>query len=84
MMKPYPALFAPDDAGYVVTFRDVPEAITQGETLDEAREMAADALRTALEFYTESQRPLPRPSEPLPGEELITTAADPAAPEASQ
>jgi antitoxin HicB len=74
-MKLYPALFAPSDGGYVVTFRDVPEAITQGESLEEARIMAADALRTALEFYTESQRPLPRPSEPLLGEELIAPAA---------
>jgi antitoxin HicB len=39
----YPARFAPDkkDGGFVVSFRDIPEAITQGETVDECREEAA-------------------------------------------
>jgi antitoxin HicB len=72
-VEPYPARFAPDDAnGYVVTFRDIPEAITQGDTLDEARIMAADALRTALEFYAEDGRPVPAPSAVQAGEELVT------------
>jgi antitoxin HicB len=71
-MKRYPARFECDVAGgYVVTFRDVPEAITQGESLDDAREMAADALRTALEFYAEDGRPVPAPSAVQPGEELV-------------
>ena len=34
--------------GYVVTFKDVPEAITQGEDLDDALEQAADALDEAM------------------------------------
>jgi antitoxin HicB len=75
-MKLYPALFAPSDGGYVVTFRDVPEAITQGETLDEARIMAADALRVALEFYSEDGRPMLTPSPVQPGEELVAPAAE--------
>lgn len=35
----YPARLAPDkkDGGYVVTFRDIPEAITQGDTIAEAQ-----------------------------------------------
>ena len=33
---------------YIVTFPDVPEAITVGATEDEALEMAADALEVAL------------------------------------
>jgi antitoxin HicB len=39
----YPARYSPDkkDGGYVVTFRDIPEAITQGETTDEYLEEAA-------------------------------------------
>lgn len=68
----YPAHLAPDAAGgFVVTFRDVPEAITQGETLDEARAAASDALTTALEFYTEAGRQPPPPSEARAGELLI-------------
>jgi antitoxin HicB len=58
---PYELLPQPE-GGFAVAFPDVPEAITQGETADEATEMAEDALVTALSFYTDSGQPLPRPS----------------------
>lgn len=58
----YPATFTQDDGYIVVTFRDIPEAITQGETHEEALEMAHDALQTALEFYFEDNRTVPMPS----------------------
>jgi len=64
----YPAKLTPDDGCFVVTFRDIPEAITQGETRDEALEMAADALMTAMEFYFEDRRPVPSPSLARKGE----------------
>ncbi|WP_304665259.1 type II toxin-antitoxin system HicB family antitoxin [Massilia sp. erpn] len=40
----YPARFKPDPeaGGYVVTFRDIPAAITQGDDDAEAMEMAKD------------------------------------------
>lgn len=59
----YPATFtvAPE-GGYVVTFRDIPEAITQGDTLEEATEMAVDCLLTAMDFYFEDAREVPLPS----------------------
>lgn len=72
----YPARFEPaPEGGYVVTFRDIPEAITQGDTKQEAEEMAADALLTCMEFYFEDQRPVPLPSKLNPGEELVTLPA---------
>jgi antitoxin HicB len=76
-MLAYAATLTPDeeDGGYVATFRDVPEAITQGETLDEALHNAADALTVALEFYAEDQQRFPRPSEPRTGEHLIALPA---------
>ena len=41
----YPVTLTPDpDGGFVVTFPDWPEAITQGETRDQALEEAADCL----------------------------------------
>ncbi|MBP2547256.1 antitoxin HicB [Neorhizobium galegae] len=57
----YAACFEPlaPEGGFLVTFEDVPEAITQGETLRDAREMAADALGVALLTYIELGRPLP-------------------------
>ena len=45
--------------------------ITQGETLEEAIEMAEDALLTSMDFYFEDKRPVPMPSQPKRGEHLI-------------
>lgn len=36
------------DGGFVVKFRDIPEAITQGETVEDALVMAREALEIAL------------------------------------
>lgn len=74
-MLRYPAQFEPDGDGFVVTFRDIPEAITQGDSLDEARSMAADALLTAMDFYFEDKRPVPAPSKAKKGEELVALPA---------
>lgn len=58
----YFAKFEPDpDGGFLVTFPDVPEAITHGSTHDEAIRNAAEALG-ALRGYLAENRPLPRPS----------------------
>lgn len=69
----YPARFKPaPEGGFVVTFRDIPEAITQGDTDAEAMEMAADALLTAMEFYFEGKRSVPLPSKVKRGEQLVS------------
>lgn len=44
----------------VVTFPDIPEAITEGDGLAEARKAASDALGVALLAYVRSGRPLPK------------------------
>lgn len=44
----YPAIFSPEGNMYNVTFPDVPEAITFGEGIDEAVEMAQSALGLAV------------------------------------
>jgi len=68
----YPATFTPaDEGGFVVTFRDIPEAITQGDDEREAQEMARDALITAMDFYFEDRRTVPAPSLALEGERLV-------------
>ncbi|MBV7418432.1 type II toxin-antitoxin system HicB family antitoxin [Comamonas sp. CMM03] len=72
MLQKYPARFDPaDEGGYNVSFRDIPEAITQGDDLAEAEAMARDALVTAMEFYFESGRPVPAPSKPAKGERIV-------------
>lgn len=67
----YPATFTPETGGFVVTFRDIPEAITQGDTEQESLDMARDALITAMDFYFEDRRPVPAPSKAKPGERMI-------------
>lgn len=72
----YPAAFTPDEDGVlVVTFRDIPEALTQGQTEEEALAMAEDALLTAMDFYFDDRRPIPAPSAALPGERLVALPA---------
>lgn len=72
----YPAHFekAPE-GGFVVTFRDIPEAITQGDTDAEALEMATDALLVAMDFYFEDRRPVPPASPPRKGELMVALPA---------
>jgi antitoxin HicB len=55
------ARFEPGEKkGIVVSFPDVPEAITQGDNLADARHMAEEALGLALLTYPERCYPLPR------------------------
>lgn len=69
----YPAKFElnPDTGCYFVSFRDIPEALSQGYSIDEAKEQALDALITAMDFYFEDDRSIPMPSEALDDEYLI-------------
>ncbi|WP_039788578.1 antitoxin [Herbaspirillum huttiense] len=73
----YPAHFEADAeaGGFVVTFRDIPEAITQGESEEQALAMAADALLTAMDFYFEEKRAVPPPSPAKRGERLVSLPA---------
>ena len=52
------------DGDVVVTFPDIPEAITGGDSRDDALALAPDCLSVALTFYLEQNAPLPRPSRP--------------------
>ena len=62
-MFEYPVLLTPaEEGGFVVTFPDVPEAITQGEDKADALLHARDALESALMFYMDDFQPLPKPS----------------------
>ncbi|MEJ1959421.1 MAG: type II toxin-antitoxin system HicB family antitoxin [Nitrosomonadales bacterium] len=73
----YPVTLTADkkDGGYAVTFTDIPEAITQGDTREEALAAAKDALETALDFYFEDKRTVPAPSRPKRGQRVIELPA---------
>jgi antitoxin HicB len=59
----YPVTLTRDDNGtFLVTFPDVPEAITYGETRDEALARAPDAFATAVEALMKDRRDIPPPS----------------------
>ena len=75
----YPAKIQPDGASFLVTFRDIPEAITSGKTGRHAESMARDALVTAMDFYFEDRRKVPPPSKPRRGEIAVPVAASVAA-----
>jgi antitoxin HicB len=61
----YPALFEPAaEGGFVVTFPDFDWGVTQGDTEEEARHMAADAIRTMIQEHIRNGEELPRPSKP--------------------
>lgn len=63
-MEHYLALFEPDleAGGYVVTFPDFGYGVTQGETDEEAMEMAQDLLMLTIGDYIRAGKPLPAPS----------------------
>jgi antitoxin HicB len=58
----YPITLTPDDDTILVTFPDIPEAITFGKYEEDALLQAVDALESALSFYVDDRRPLPEPS----------------------
>lgn len=69
------ALMADPDGGFTVTFRDVPEAITEGDSREEALLRAEDALESALAMYVAAKEPLPTPSAAQPGEAVVPLSA---------
>lgn len=74
-MLRYAAKIEPDTPGFLVTFRDIPEANSAGDTREEAEAMAADALLVAMDFYFEDRRPVPPPSEPVGDEVMVALPA---------
>jgi len=70
-MFDYPVILTPDGDTALVQFPDIPEAITFGANESEAFLQAVDALETALSFYVEERKPLPRPSKPKAGQKTV-------------
>jgi antitoxin HicB len=62
----YAVVFEPDPeaGGYVVTCPALPGLVTEGDTLEEARAMAADAIRAYLESLRADGLPLPESDVP--------------------
>lgn len=59
----YPGYFEKNElGGYSVWFPDLPECHTDGDDLDDAANMAAEALELVIESYLDNGRELPAPS----------------------
>ena len=72
----FPARISEVEPGdFLVTFADLPEAITGGTNRAEAEAQAADALAVAIEGYLLAGRAVPQPREPRAGE--VAVALDP-------
>ncbi len=68
----YPARLSPaEEGGYLVGFRDFPEAHTQGDDKADALTQAADCLEEVLALYILDRRQIPEPSTPKRGEHLV-------------
>ena len=59
----YPAIFhVAEEGGFWITFPDIPECMTQGDDMQEAYEMAVDALGLALASREQEKQEIPSPS----------------------
>jgi len=65
MTRTYTFLFNPEpEGGYTVTCPALPGLVTHGETLEEAREMARDAMNGLIEVMLEQGEAIPESDAP--------------------
>lgn len=59
----YPALFhKAEEGGFWISFPDIPECLTEGDNMEDAYNMAIDALGLCLTDMEKNHTPLPVPS----------------------
>ena len=73
----YPVLLTPaEEGGHFVTCRDLPQLVTQGETVEDALEEAADAMDEVFATYLLAGIDFPPPSKPRRREHLVSPPAE--------
>jgi len=65
-----------DEGGFVVTCRDLPQLVTQGEDQADALAEAADAMDEVFAAYMEGGLLFPVPTKARRGEHLVTPPAE--------
>lgn len=69
----YPAIFhKAEEGGFWIEFPDLPECMTQGDDIQNAYEMAVDALGLAITSLKAENQEIPHPTDPW----KITTNPD--------
>ena len=68
----YPVKLTPDGKFVMVSFPDVPEALTQGNNREDALRHGSDVLEAAIEHYVEAKQPVPMPSRVKRGQDAIS------------
>ena len=69
-------LMAADEGGFVVTCRDLPQLVTQGEDEADALREAADAMDEVFAAYMQGGLPFPAPTKAKRGERLVSPPAE--------
>ena len=60
----YPAVFhKAEEGGFWISFPDFPECLTEGDDMQEAYEMAVEALGLVLTGRAEEKEEIPKPTE---------------------
>lgn len=60
----YPAIFhKAEEGGFWISFPDLPECFTEGDSMEQAYEMAVEALGLALVSREENHEDVPSPSD---------------------
>ncbi len=73
----YAVLLAPaEEGGFVVTCRDLPEVITQGENIEDALVQAVDVMDEAFATRMRSNEDFPVPTRLRKGEYLVSPPAE--------
>ncbi|MEX0763526.1 MAG: type II toxin-antitoxin system HicB family antitoxin [Dehalococcoidia bacterium] len=67
----YPVVLEPDEDTVLLTFPDVPQAVTFGEDEDEALAHGVDALITIMWAMMNDAEDIPMPSKPKPGQPTV-------------
>lgn len=65
-------LMAADEGGFVVSCRDLPQLVTQGEDEADALKEAADAMDEVFAAYIQGSLPFPPPTKAKRGEYLVS------------
>jgi antitoxin HicB len=65
-----------EEGGYVVTCRDLPQLVTQGESVEEALEQAVDAMDEVFATYLTEGLDFPQPSKAKRREHLVAPPAE--------